>query len=78
MPYFIQAKYCNFFKGVAPWSPTEPIEWLAVPLDSQLCFVSQFMQNAESFSSLANTLEKIYILDKYSSSELDSCGMLDE
>ena len=35
-------------KGIAPWSP---IERTVVPLDSQLHFISQFMENEKFFPS---------------------------
>ena len=50
-------KYFKFFKDFAPWSPTKPTEGLTVCLDPQQVFISQFMQNIEFFSFLANAFK---------------------
>ena len=49
------------FQGIRPLVPTEPIKELPVHPEPRLRFISQFIQNAEFFPSLA-IAPKIYLL----------------
>ena len=49
----------NLLRSLRNWSPTEPTEGFTENPGTQLCFISQFMENAEFFSFLANALETL-------------------
>ena len=46
----------NIPRALSPGPPVNPVRGPQYPPDSQLHFISQFMQNAEFFSFLANAL----------------------
>ena len=49
----------HFSRALYLWSPTEPTEWLTENPGPQLCFISQFMENADLFSILVNALSSL-------------------